>query len=319
MKKRRVKIISIVIFAIVFFVFLSLPKPLSLPTTPIPSQPPSSKHFFSSLLNKSLPTTLIAVGDVMLGRFCNVQMLKNKDFKYPFLKTADFISSADITFGNLEAPMVEKCPTTETGMVFCARPESIEGLKHAGFDILSVANNHILNHGQNGLEQTQNLLSKNGIQSSDSNNVTMKQFNNLRFGFLSFDLLTYPPPRLAVFGEAGQIFQLSQTVDVLIVSLHWGNEYQKQPSEWQKVLAHRIIESGAKIIIGHHPHVTQPVEEYDNGLIFYSLGNFVFDQPWSEETKKGQIARIVFEGKEIKSYELFPIYIQNYCQPTFRN
>jgi len=332
-KKRKKEIILITVFVIIFLIFLSFPKSLSPPTMPTPSQSPSPKYFFSSLLDKTPQTTLIAVGDIMLGRYCNVQMLQNKDFKYPFLKTADFISSADITFGNLEAPIVENCPTTETGMIFCSRPESVEGLKHAGFDILSIANNHILNYGQKGLDQTKSLLAQNNIFPS-ANDLIVKKTNNINFGFLSFDLLTYPnSPVLKKIKDS------VSKVDILIVSLHWGNEYQKKPAEWQKTLAHQAVDAGAKIIIGHHPHVTQPAEKYNNGLVLYSLGNFVFDQPWSEETKKGEIAKIIFEGKEInkfdsyeinkfdsaeinkfvsaeiKSYELFPIYIQNYCQP----
>ncbi len=238
-----------------------------------------------------------------------MQMLKNKDWKYPFSKTESFVFGADIAFGNLEAPIIESCPTTETGMIFCARSESIEGLKFAGFDILSIANNHILNQGQIGREQTANFLKEAGILASE-NELVVKKVNRLLFGFLSFDLVTYPNTLLLE-----TIKENSKKVDILIISLHWGGEYQKQPTNQQKVLAHQIIDAGAKIIIGHHPHVTQPAEKYNNGFIFYSLGNFVFDQPWGEETKKGEIAKIVFEGKNIKSYELIPVYIQNYCQP----
>ena len=267
------------------------------------------KYSLRDITKRSTQTILVSVGDIMLGRYCNVQMLQNKDWKYPFLNIADFTSSADITFGNLEAPIVENCPTTETGMIFCSQPDSIEGLKFAGFDVLSLANNHILNQGEFGLAQTQEILKKNQILPASPNPLSIKKVNGTSFGFLAFDLVTYPPPRLAVFGEAGR------AVDILIVSLHWGNEYQKQPAKSQVELAHQIIDSGAKIVIGHHPHVTQPVEEYKDGLIFYSLGNFVFDQAWSEETKKGAIAKIIFEGKKIKSYELVPIYIENFCQP----
>lgn len=138
----------------------------------------------------------------------------------------------------------------------------------------------------------------------------MKQFNNVSFGFLSFDLVTYPKTLIVE-----KVKENISKVDVLIVSLHWGAEYQKEPNAQQKKLAHEIIDAGAKIIIGHHPHVTQPVESYRSGLIFYSLGNFVFDQPWSEATKQGQITKIIFEGKDVKSYELTPIYIRDFCQP----
>lgn len=289
------------------------------------SQRSSPSFHFPAFREKT--TILVAVGDVMLGRMVNVQMLKYKDFKYPFSKTASFTSAADITFGNLESPIVSNCPTTSVGMIFCARPESIGGLKFAGFDVLSVANNHILNYGQEGLSQTTELLNKNGILPS-TNNLTMpvlskvegKQSNNLSFGFLSFNLtqnltISHDRDKLSIIKA---VENAKNKVDVLIISLHWGVEYVKEPLAWQKELAYQLIDSGAKIIIGHHPHVTQPTEKYHDGLIFYSLGNFVFDQPWSEETKKGKIAKIIFEGKKIKTFEEIPIYIIDSAQPQFR-
>jgi len=306
----------IVIISLTTFVFSS---PLFTP--PADKKVPTSaktllipKFSLSSFIpQKDKETTLLAVGDIMLGRYCNVQMLKQRNFRYPFLKTADLTSSADITFGNLEAPFVENCPTTGTGMIFCARPEAIEGLKFAGFDVLSLANNHILNYGQGSLEQTQSILSSSNIlysPLSSSNNITMKQFNNVNYGFLSFDLVTYPNAQVIE-----KVKENISKVDVLIVSLHWGAEYQKEPNTHQRQLARQAVDAGAKIVLGHHPHVTQPVESYGSGLIFYSLGNFVFDQPWSTETKKGQMTKIIFEGKDIKSYELIPIYIHDFCQP----
>jgi len=238
-------------------------------------------------------------------------MLKNNNFKYPFEKTAAVLSSADTTFGNLESPLIENCPSSDTGMIFCGRKEAVEGLLYSGFDVLSIANNHILNQGQKGKEQTINILKANGILPSQ-NEITIYRANDITFGFLSFDLVTYPSTPLIPL-----ISLKSPTVDILVVSLHWGNEYQKEPTLSQKELARKIIDSGAKIIIGHHPHVTQPVEKYNNGLIFYSLGNFVFDQDWSEETKKGNAVEIIFKEKEIESYKILPIYIQNNSQPEF--
>lgn len=336
MRKRKISLLTptiLISFFIIALVFTFLPKnpapKIPLTSSNISSNPKSS--FFSLLTSRPTshlqpPTSLIAVGDIMLGRYVNVKMLQYNDFKYPFLKTASFTSNADITFGNLEAPIVADCPTTETGMIFCARPEAIAGLKFGGFDVLSIANNHILNYGQKGLDQTKLLLNKNSIlysplsssnfSSNNQNNLTIKQLKNLRFGFLSFNLTqtsTFDNDR---YKWLKAISDNKESVDILIVSLHWGNEYQKSPTEAQKELAHQIIDSGAKIIIGHHPHVTQPTESYHNGLIFYSLGNFIFDQPWSEETKKGNIAKIIFEGKEIKSYEIIPVYIENSSQPN---
>ncbi len=301
MNKLRSSLFLILIFLILTVVllnFLLAPKSLFAPTF-------TSRIaiHFPQLVPKT--ATVIAVGDIMLGRYVNIKMQEHEDWRYPFLKTSSLTSSANITFGNLEAPFIEGCRNAETGMIFCARKEAIQGLKSAGFDVLSIANNHILNQGQGGLKQTIELLNQNGITPS-TNQLT----NKLNFGFLSFDLVTYPktPVVEEVEENAGE-------ADILIVSLHWGAEYAKEPTEAQKKLAHQIIDAGAKVIVGHHPHVTQPTEKYHDGLIFYSLGNFVFDQPWSEETKKGKIAKIVFEGKKIKSFEEIPIYIEDYSQP----
>lgn len=325
--KKKIIILSTVFLILLVAIFYNFNSPISPQFPSFPLSPiVNSRSYFPSFPKTQPQTTFVAVGDIMLGRYVNVKMLQYKDFRYPFLKTADILSSADITFGNLESPIVAKCPTTSVGMIFCGRPEAIEGLKFAGFDVLSLANNHILNYGQNGLEQTQNFLSQSNVlysplsssKSSGPGNPTVYQINNLTFGFLAFNLLdralifTHDREKLSI---AKIINDSAKTVDILVVSLHWGNEYDKEPSAWQKDLAHQIIDSGAKIIIGHHPHVIQPTKEYHNGLIFYSLGNFVFDQPWSEETKKGEIAKIIFEGKNVKSYKLIPVYIKDSSQP----
>lgn len=129
---------------VIFSIFLllkptsPLPIPVSLPTTHFPPTPQ--------------PIILVATGDIMLGRSVNSKMKKIGDFIYPFLKTWKFLSGADLTFGNLESPFVSGCPTTDTGMVFCADPKAIEGLTNSGFDFLSLANNHVSNYGQGGFK-----------------------------------------------------------------------------------------------------------------------------------------------------------------------
>lgn len=266
-------------------------------------EPMNEERFFLDIPKQ---TTLVAAGDVMLGRFVNIKTRQGKDYRYPFLKTGAILTAADITFGNLESPMIANCPETATGMVFCAPSEAIEGLIFAGFDILSIANNHIYNYGKEGRRETIELLKQNGITSSFES-LIIKEVNDLKFGFLSFDLTVNNRAQPVL----DKVNESVPKIDILIVSLHWGNEYQKEPRDWQTALARQIIEAGARVIIGHHPHIVQPAEKYGRGLIFYSLGNFVFDQPWSEETKKGQIAKVVFTGKEIKDYELFPVYIKD--------
>ncbi|RJR25811.1 CapA family protein [Candidatus Microgenomates bacterium] len=306
--KRKLLLIVLVLslFTLLFF-RLFFPKPAVSPL----KKESGEKEYFPSLPPQRT-IVLRAVGDVMLGRMVNVKMLENNDFKYPFLKTAELLSTADLTFGNLESPIIDNCKTTKTGMVFCGRKESIEGLFFAGFDIVSIANNHILNQGREGRKQTIKLLSEKNILASDSENLAIVNVNGVSFGFLSFDLTVTNNPEPLV----KKVKESVSKADLVIVSLHWGAEYLKEPFPWQKELGRKLIDEGVKVVIGHHPHVTQPTEEYKDGLIFYSLGNFVFDQMWSEETKKGQIAEIFFEEKQIKSYKTIPIYITDYCQPV---
>lgn len=240
-------------------------------------------------------------------------MRKLGNFTYPFEKTWEFLKSADLTFGNLESPLVSNCPTIDTGMIFCADPKAIEGLTKSGFDILGLANNHILNYGQAGLRQTIEILKKENIYPLLQNKEQIVEIKGTKFGFLGFDLTgTYNQKQILE-----KIKEEKTRVDILIVSFHWGEEYAKKPSAGQIELAHLAIEGGADLILGHHPHVIQPTEEYEGKLIVYSLGNFIFDQPWSEETKKGLVGKFTFENKKLIEKEFKEIYINNLCQPEF--
>jgi len=279
----------------------------------------SSPSFFSQLLPKSnQPITIIAVGDIMLGRAVNARMQKNNDFISPFILTVDYLKSADLTFGNLESPFFDNCPITNTGMVFCADYKAVEGLKSAGFDVLNLANNHIYNYGETGLNQTITLLNNNSIHpvgslNSHLNDIYHLSIKGTKLAFIGYNLLS--SYKLEEIKK--EVGQTKKRVDILILSLHWGNEYQTLPSTAQKEIAHQLVDSGADLIVGHHPHVIQPTEEYNSKLILYSLGNFVFDQPWSEPTKKGLVAKITFENNKITKTEFKQIYIKNLIQPEF--
>lgn len=271
------------------------------------------QSLFGSLLKeKEEVITLIAVGDVMLGRSVNAKMRSLNDFTYPFLKTASLLKSADLSFINLESPFYSDCPTTNEGMIFCADPKVTEGLLLAGIDIANLNNNHIRNYGNEGLNLTQNLLADNKIDFlGPENNFLVKEIRGTKIGFLGFDLTSgYQKDKIIE-----QVAKEKDKVAILIVSFHWGIEYAPEPSLKQIELAHQIIDAGANLILGHHPHVIQKTEDYHDGQIVYSLGNFVFDQPWSEATKTGLIGIFTFQEDKLVKSEFKEIYIQNYSQP----
>src|SRR4030042_5377340 len=199
------------------------------------------------------------------------------DFTYPFLKTAGFLREADIVFANLESPFSDPCPLTNEGMIFCADPKAVQGLVFAGVDIANLANNHIRNYGQKGVEKTKSLLAgANIIPLGPEEELVVKEIKGTRLGFLGFDLTSgYSQEKIIE-----KVKKETDKVDLLIISFHWGTEYVKSPSLWQVELAHQVIDSGASLLLGHHPHVIQEVETYQNAKIVYSLGNFVFDPPW---------------------------------------
>jgi poly-gamma-glutamate synthesis protein (capsule biosynthesis protein) len=144
-------------------------------------------------------------------------------------------------------------------------------------------------------------------------NFYTKTINNISFGFLGFDFITYP--NLDKAEVIRKIRQYDPQVDWLIVSIHWGNEYLPKPEQWRIDLAHQMVDAGADIIHGQHPHVYQPLEIYKDKYIFYSLGNFIFDQSWSYATSHSQIVRLTLTKNQILKEELFPIEIKFNSQP----
>lgn len=260
----------------------------------------------------SKQTTILFSGDVMLGRSVMGEALDKKDPYYPFRKTADFLSSADIAFINLENPIVKNCPRHVGGFKFCTNYEIANGLNFAGINVLTLANNHSGNYGKEGFEETKERLIQMGIDYVGDNNLVIKKVGGVKFGFLGFNY-TFGFDNLTQ--DLALIAESDPAVDILIVSPHWGTEYQPTANSLQTAVAKRMVDSGADLIIGHHPHWVQNYEEYKGKPIYYSLGNFIFDQMWSEETKRGLIVKMTFEGKDLIKKEEFKTYMPKIGQP----
>jgi poly-gamma-glutamate synthesis protein (capsule biosynthesis protein) len=272
-------------------------------------------HSWVEELPEEKITNLITTGDVIPARSVNFKMQTYNDFTHPFLKTADFLRSADITLINMEAPLTINCPVTNSGMIFCGDQRFLQGLLFAGIDVVNLANNHTLNYGVEGMSQTIDVLDKNGIVfcGFPTNHLAIKQCSHLSFGFLGWNLLED-------FNEQevlDTIKKADDEVDILIVSVHWGAEYQRIPAPWQKTMARKMIDAGTDLIAGNHPHWYQPIEIYKDRLIIYAQGNFVFDQEWSEETKTGIVGKHVFYEDRLVDSQWFPVFIEDFNQPRF--
>ena len=256
--------------------------------------------------------TLIATGDVIPARFVNVQVVRRNDFTWPYKYVAELMKGGDLTLINLESPLIKNCPVTSEGMVFCGDPRHVEGLVFAGVDVANLANNHIGNHGQKGIEETKTLLNNNQILVTGISGPVVKEVKGVKYIFLGYNDVESTVDEAKIKTE---ITLAKNMGDVVVVSFHWGAEYRATPDDRQKYLAHLVVDSGADLVIGNHPHWIQPLEIYKGKTIKYAHGNLVFDQMWSEETRLGEIGIYTFDGKNLIKTEFVPIKIFDYAQP----
>jgi len=282
---------------------------------------------------------MVFVGDIMLNRGVEYMIkIHNNDWKWPFLKIVDYLKKADILFGNLESVISDK--GTNVGSIYSLRaePETIEGLTFAGFDILSLANNHAFDYTAQALKDTLVRLKMAGISfvGADLNQAgafspIIRQIKETKIAFLAYTNLGPhvwragpDTPGIAWIDRSDfeeiqeDIQKAKQESNVLIVSLHAGIEYDSKPNQFQQDFSKMAIEAGADLVIGHHPHVVQAYEKYKDGWIFYSLGNFVFDQGFSEETLQGQMVEVVIENGKINEVIPINIKINSYFQPEIQ-
>lgn len=277
---------------------------------------------------------LIAVGDIMLSRNVGSAIVSHHDVNYPFKNITSFLKTGDFVFANLETPITAGAPVLTGSMTFRSDPGVEKGLKNAGVTIVSLANNHTMNKGVNGMRDTLSYLDKAGIKHAGGGmNITealtpaIVTVKGVRFAFLAFnDSDVVPASYGATASHAGTALMdaavmakavkaAKKKADVVIVSMHSGTEYKPTPNSRQTSFAHAAIDAGATIVIGHHPHVVQTVEKYKGKWIIYSLGNFVFDQMWSNDTRRGMTATITFKKKAVEHIDYAPVLIENYAQP----
>src|SRR3990172_2885415 len=171
-------------------------------------------------------TQIILLGDVMLGRTVLTTSEDLNDYVYPFRKIAELTKDADLTVANLESPIVTNCPRFESGFTFCSDPKMVEGLTYSGIDMVNLANNHNQNFGSVGLEETKKYLGSAGILYSNRE-LAVKEINGLKVGLLGFDKSQQSNPNLTL-EEQNLVRDADSKVDILIVSMHWGVEYQEK-------------------------------------------------------------------------------------------
>ena len=279
----------------------------------------SLQHFFfnievvdkvetSKLEDSVLTTTLSFVGDLMChSTQFNYAMVDADSFDFTgvFREVKQYLSKADLTIGNLETVIAGKSKSYSGYPYFNAPDDFIYALKDAGFDLLITANNHALDQGWDGVKKTIDVISENKIHRTgtftsqeDQDSIRIFQINSIKIAILAYSENTngvsIPKGKEFIINLIDErkikediLRARKKNVDFVIVHLHYGPEYNREPSDYQKEIVQKIIELGADIIIGGHPHVIEPFDFFktnstklDTGFVAYSMGNFISNQRW---------------------------------------
>ncbi|HEX7472472.1 MAG TPA: CapA family protein [Candidatus Limnocylindrales bacterium] len=243
------------------------------------------------------------------------------------------LTAADIAVANFENPAPNTPHYHTQGTVFSADPRLISGLSDAGIDIVSIANNHIGDAGKAGILQTIANLDKNGIKhagagknAAAAHKPAVIKVGGIRVAILAYDTIaryytagvsTPGSARLTAAGVKTDVAAARAAgANLVIVYPHWGTEYDPTPFPAQQALAHAVIDAGADMIIGNHAHWVGAMEVYKGRPIWYALGNFVFDQVWSEPTQEGLILELTFNGSHLVQAQMHPTLILDQAQPN---
>lgn len=278
---------------------------------------------------------MVAVGDILLTRGVEKQIVQFGT-GYPFENVKSILADADLAFGNLENPLSNKCEKAEKEYSFRAAPGSAKILRDAGLDILSLANNHSLDCGKIGLFETIESLRREKLRwlgaaetaGAAAESEVFVEIRGVKIAFLGFTAILpgkpagNPPDINTATAEkvAREVAAARRRADIIIVSLHWGTEYDSRPDAGQIELANAALKAGGDVVLGHHPHVLQGFRLTGDGagkrssLVAFSLGNFVFDSPVRviKKTAESAILRVRFDKKGLVSAAVVPVSIENY-------
>jgi hypothetical protein len=244
------------------------------------------------------------------------------------------INHADIAIANFENPAPDRFRYHTSGTMFSADPKLIDGLAHAGIDWVGLANNHIRDAGATGILQTIANLRERGIAASGAGKnlaaarkPSILETHGTKVAFLAYDTIAKgygaKPDRAGSAQMSAKVVRADVAAaraagaQVVIVFPHWGTEYDPTPFRGQQTLARAALDAGADMVIGNHAHWAGAMEIYDGKPIWYALGNFIFDQTWSEPTMEGITLELTFRGAMLVQARMRPHIILDKAQPNF--
>ena len=274
--------------------------------------------------------TISFTGDCTLGTYLtsknkafDVLFDQQQDYGYYFKNVKEIFENDDYTVVNLEGPLTDSNTIPEQKpFIFKGRKDYVNILTNGSVEAANLSNNHIRDYGTAGYNDTVNVLSDNDIAYFDNTNFHIEEINNKKFGFAGFKAFSlYTKNEI---DNALKYFE-ENDVDIKIITLHGGVEYEYDFDSTKQELARYAIDNGADLIVGHHPHILQGIEEYNDKYILYSLGNFCYGGHNNPDDKNSMIVQVTFNFEDDKyigsNLKLIPVSISsvdytNNFQPT---
>jgi poly-gamma-glutamate capsule biosynthesis protein CapA/YwtB (metallophosphatase superfamily) len=291
--------------------------------------------------------TMSVAGDIMLGRGVAAAARGTGDLTPALRPMQRRLAAADLTVGNLESTLSRAGPPTQGGDSFAADPGVTRGLRDAGFDVLDLANNHLGDFGPRALVQTVRRLRADGLRTFGAAANSRRAWQpavveraGVRFGFLGFNAIgetpevatgrpgavsVSMPPRTGPLDRAelrrflDAVRRLDGRVDVVVVFPHWGTQYTNVPEPVQRHVARQLVSAGADLVAGGHPHWVQGAAMVRDRLVVHSLGNFVFDMDFMDETMRGLLLELTYWGAELKAARFVPYRMDTRFAPRVQS
>jgi poly-gamma-glutamate capsule biosynthesis protein CapA/YwtB (metallophosphatase superfamily) len=300
-------------------------------SSPVPAEPSAETPSPDASVDEPERVTLTVVGDIMLGRRVAAA---HADPTATLQAMRPLLRRADLTVGNLENTLSTAGPATQGGDSFSASPRVLRGLADAGFDALSLANNHAGDHGSRALVETVRAFEGSRVRSfgagrglAEALRPAVLEVEGTTLGLLGFNaigetpeaapgspgaLSVSMPPRTGPLDRSElrrvlvAVRRLARRVDAVVVLPHWGTQYTHVAEPVQSVVGRRLIDAGAALVVGGHPHWVQGYERHGDGLLVHSLGNFVFDMDFMPQTMEGVVLTATFEEGRVVDARLTP-------------
>ncbi|MFC1771141.1 CapA family protein [Candidatus Margulisiibacteriota bacterium] len=287
------------------------------------------------VFNQNKVTEIAAGGTVVLARGVARSIEKISDPLQPWYGTKNFFRKADFSIVNFKSPLVYNYTKPESKWHLYGKAQYAAGLTFAGIDLVSISGNHMGDAGREGLLETIDILKKARVApvgaGQDMYNAYKPHFwqkNGIKFGFLAFNSVVSSIVKAKAKGDPEKrigiawldndalkaVKKAKRKADVMVVIVNWGKEYMAKPEEKEVIWARKLVNAGADIVLGDQAHWVQNYEFYEGSFIAYGLGNFIFDQYWSEKTKEGILQKHVFYDKKHIAVETIPIKLRNYAR-----